>query len=188
MMNPQGEALKVGFDGNLKLEFHGARVSSDAGLLAYRDLDEALGLFDLASKVLNDTRSGRNIQHDIRALLRQSVYSRLAGYEDVDDAHRLSIDPAMGAITGKLKVHKNAASSNTMGRFEAEMLANGENLRSLDKINGRWIKKAMKKTPHRRIILDIDSSESPVHGEQESSAYNGHFKCNCYHPLFCFNH
>ena len=91
MMNPQGEALKVGFDGNLRLEFHGARVTSDAGLLAYRDLDEALGLFDLASKVLNDTRSGRNIQHDMRALFRQSVYSRLAGYEDVNDADRLSI-------------------------------------------------------------------------------------------------
>ena len=187
MMNPQGEGLKVGFDGSLKLEFHGARVTSDAGLLAYRDLDEALGLFDLASKVLNDTRSGRNIQHDMRALLRQSVYSRLAGYEDVNDADRLSIDPAMRAITGKLKAHKNAASANTMGRFETEMLANGENLRSLDKINGRWVKQAMKRTPHRRIILDMDSSESPVHGEQEGSAYNGHFGCSCYHPLFCFN-
>ncbi len=64
MINPQGEALKVGFDGNLKLEFHGARVTSDAGLLAYRNLDEALGLFDLASKVLKDIRSGRNIQHN----------------------------------------------------------------------------------------------------------------------------
>jgi hypothetical protein len=98
MMDPQGEALKVGFDGSLKLEFHGAKVTADAGLLAYRDLDEALGLFDLASKVLNDTRSGRNIQHDIRALLRQSVYSRLAGYEDVNDADRLSIDPALWAV------------------------------------------------------------------------------------------
>ena len=74
MMNPQGEALKVGFDGSLKFEFHGAKVTLDAGLLAYRDLDEALGLFDLASKVLNNTRNERNIQHDIRALLRQSVY------------------------------------------------------------------------------------------------------------------
>ena len=45
----------------------------------------------------------------------------------------------------------------------------------------------MEKTPHHRVILDMDSSESPVHGEQEGSAYNGHFKCNCYHPLFCFN-
>ena len=187
MVNPQGESLKVGFDGGLKLEFHGARITSDAGLLAYRELDEALGLFDLASSVLNEIRTGRNIQHDIRALLRQSVYSRLAGYEDVNDADRLSSDPAMRAITGKLKAHKNAASANTMGRFETEILAKGGNLRSLDKINGSWVQKAMKTTPHRRIILDMDSSESPVHGEQEGSAYNGHFGCSCYHPLFCFN-
>jgi len=115
MVNPQGESLKVGFDGSLKLEFHGARITSDAGLLAYRELHEALGLFDLASSVLNEIRTGRNIQHDIQALLRQSVYSRLAGYEDVNDAYRLSSDPAMRAITGKLKAHKNAASANTMG-------------------------------------------------------------------------
>jgi len=79
MVSPPGEDLKVGFDGSLKLEFHGAKITSDAGLLAYRDLDESLGLFALASGVLNETRTGRNIQHDMRALLRQSVYSRLGG-------------------------------------------------------------------------------------------------------------
>jgi len=187
MVSPPGEDLKVGFDGSLNLEFHGARITSDAGLLAYRDLDETLGLFALASRVLNETRTGRNIQHDMRALLRQSVYSRLGGYEDVNDADRLSIDPAIRAITWKLKEHKNAASANTMGLFETEMLGNEENLRGLEKINGGWVQKGMKRTAHRRIILDMDSSESPVHGEQEGSAYNGHFGCSCYHPLFCLN-
>ena len=74
-----------------------------------------------------------------------------------------------------------------MGRFETEMLGNEENLRGLEKINGGWVQKGMKRTAHRRIILDMDSSESPVHGEQEGSAYNRHFGCSCYHPLFCFN-
>ena len=60
--------------------------------------------------MLNETRSGRNIQHEMGALLRQSVYSRLGGYEDVNDADRLSVDPAMRAITRRLKEHKNAAS------------------------------------------------------------------------------
>ena len=67
MANSKGEGLKVGFDG---LEFHGAKVTSDAGLLAYRDLDEALALFSVPS-VLYDSRTGRNIQHDITALLRR---------------------------------------------------------------------------------------------------------------------
>ncbi len=179
--------MKVGFDGGIKLEFHGAKVTSDSGLLAYRDLDDALGLFDSVSANFRDNRTGRNIQHALPTLLRQSIYSRLAGYEDVNDAGRLSIDPVMRAITGKKDKDKQAASANTIGRFETEILTQGNNPRNFSDINGKWIQKAMVKTPHQRIILDMDSSESPVHGEQEGSTYNGHFGSTCFHPLFCFN-
>ena len=187
MAEPKGEGLKLGFDGSLRLECHGAKVTSDAGLLAYRDLDEALVLFDSVPSVFHDSRTGRNIQHHLTALLRQSVYSRLAGYEDVNDAHRLSVAPTMRRITGKKIDNKNAASANTMGRFETQMLSVEDNLKALSEVNGRWVERALQKTTHRRIILDMDSSASPVHGEQEASAYNGHFGCTCYHPLFCFN-
>jgi hypothetical protein len=186
MKHTMGERLNIRFNRKIMLEFHGAKLTSDGGLLAYRDLDEALGLFQSVSTVLNDKRTGRNIQHDMTNLMRQSVYTRLAGYEDVNDAHRLSIDPIMRAVTGKKK-RKNAASINTIGRFETQILPLKKNLEGLSEINGRWVTKAMEKTPHHRIILDMDSSESPVYGEQEGSAYNGHFRCNCYHPLFCFN-
>ena len=187
MGNAKGESLKVGFDGSIKLEFHGAKVTSDGGLLAYRDLEDALGLFDSVATVFSDRRTGRNIQHDMTSLLRQSVYSRLAGYEDVNDAERLSLDPVMRVITGKKHRGKNAASANTIGRFETDILIQQKNFDSMSGINGRCVQKAMSKTDHRRIILDMDSSESPVYGEQEGSAYNGHFRCICYHPLFCFN-
>ena len=187
MADVKGEDLKLGFDGSIRLEFHGAKVTSDAGLLAYRDLDEALVLFDSVPSVFHDSRTGRNIQHDLTALLRQSVYSRLAGYEDVNDAHRLSVAPTMRRITGKKIDNKNAASANTMGRFETQMLSVEDNLKALSEVNGRWVERALQKTTHRRIILDMDSSASPVHGEQEASGYNGHFGCTCYHPLFCFN-
>jgi len=186
MVKAKGESLRVSFNGSLKLEFHGSKVTSDAGLLAYRELDEALGLFDVAPAIFQDRRTGRNIQHDIRSLLRQSVYSRLAGYEDVNDAERLALDPAMRIVTGK-KSKKNAASANTMGRFETETLTVDDNLALLGELNRQWVNKAMGSTSGKRIILDMDSSESPVHGEQEGSAYNGHFNIRCYHPLFCFN-
>ena len=179
--------MRMGFDGGIKLEFHGAKVTSDGGLLAYRELDDALGLFDAVSTALSDQRTGRNIQHAMATLLRQSIYSRLAGYEDVNDAERLSVDPVLRAITGKKAPHKQAASVNTMGRFETEILTQHENLGNLSDINGKWVQKAIGKTAHQRIVLDLDSSESPVHGEQEGSAYNGHFGCTCFHPLFCFN-
>ena len=76
-------------DRRLKFEFHGSRITSDAGLLAYRELDEALGLTTLAGDVIADSRTGKNGWHGIIGLLRQSVYGRLAGYEDVNDADRL---------------------------------------------------------------------------------------------------
>jgi len=181
------EALKLKFDKRLRLEFHGARLTSDAGLLACRELDGALGLTEVAPTYLQETRSGRNVQHELVPLLRQSVYSRLAGYEDTNDAVRLARDPAMQAVVGRRALEKQAASTNTLSRFETEVLATGENLLGLEQLNAQWVGRAMAQTPHRRVILDMDSSESPVYGEQEGAAYNGHFETVCYHPLFLFN-
>src|SRR5215212_10911317 len=95
-----GVALRVAFNHRLKLEFHGSRVTSDGGLLPFRDLDDALSLTDLAGEVLADTRTGQNSRHTLMAQLRQSVFGRLAGYEDVNDADRLGRDPAMRWIVG----------------------------------------------------------------------------------------
>ena len=81
----------------------------------------------------------------------------------------------------------NAARTNTMSRFETETLTQEDNLKGLALMNPQWVELAMAHTPHRRVILDMDSSESPVHGQQEGAAYNGHFECVCYHPLFLFN-
>jgi hypothetical protein len=188
MGESKGADLGVRFDRRVRLQMQGAKVTSDAGLLAVRELDEVLGLTKLAGRVLVDTRRGRNVQHDLVGLLRQAVYSRLAGYEDTNDAAWLAVDPAMRAVVGRRASQRQAASTNTLSRFETEMLTGSENLAALPELNGAWISRAMAKTRTRRLILDLDSSESPVHGEQEGSCYNGHFGCMCYHPLFCFNH
>ncbi|MCC6681899.1 MAG: transposase [Phycisphaeraceae bacterium] len=94
------DALRAGFDRAIRLEFHGAKVSSDAGLFPYRDLDEAVALTESSAADLFDFRTGSNICHSMTALLRQSIYSRLAGYEDVNDAERLSVDPVMRHVIG----------------------------------------------------------------------------------------
>ncbi|RJP34903.1 MAG: IS1380 family transposase [Actinobacteria bacterium] len=180
-------SLRLDFDARLRLEFRGAKVTTDAGLLAVRELDEALGLTEMAGAMIRDGRTGRNIRHDLTGLLRQSVYARLAGYEDVNDQELLLHDPAMRAVIGKRALERNAASPQTVSRFETEILASDENIAVLSSINHAWVGKAMRVTGAKRIILDMDSSESPVHGDQEGSAYNGHFCSRCYHPLFVFN-
>src|SRR5687767_5016504 len=92
------EPLRVAFDRRVKLEFHGAKITSDGGLLAYRELDDVLGLTAMGVSALAEGRRGKNIRHRLLGLLRQAAYGRLAGYEDVNDADRLARDPAMRAI------------------------------------------------------------------------------------------
>ena len=104
--------LRVTFDRRLKLEFHGTRITSDGGLLAYRELDDALGLTTTGVSALAEGRRGTNIRHRLLGLLRQAVYGRLAGYEDVNDADRLARDPAMRAIVGREGLDRPAGSTS----------------------------------------------------------------------------
>ncbi len=191
MAYPMGEAklepLRVDFNRRVKLEFHGSDISSDGGLLPYRELDHALGLTELSGEVLFEARRGKNTRHLLVGLLRQSVFGRLAGYEDVNDAERLAHDPVMRAIVDHKGLDRMAASSSQMGRFETEWLATDDNLAALTALSGVWIDRVHDRRPPKMIALDMDSSVSPTHGEQEGTAYNGHFGCTCYHPLFVFN-
>src|ERR1700682_5870729 len=127
MANPAGEsndgALRLDFDRRLMLQFRGSIVTSDAGLLAYRELADALGLSARAGEMLADARAGRNGRHALVGMLRQSVFGRLAGYEDVSDAQRLRHDPAMQWIVGGKVASDCAASPSQRGGFEPRWLA-----------------------------------------------------------------
>ena len=146
--------LRLQFNPKVRLEFHGSTITSDAGLLAFRELDDALDLTGIASNYLQESRTGRNILHHLVPLLRQSIYSRLAGYDDTNDAVRLSKDPAMRVVVACSGSDHNAASTSEMGRFETETLTEEKNLKGLAQMNSQWVEGAMVHTPHRRVILD----------------------------------
>jgi hypothetical protein len=135
-VNPTGEAtgapLRLDFDRCLMLQFRGSMITSDAGLLAYRELDDTLGLTDSGVDTLADARTGKNARHRLAGLLRQSVFGRLAGYEDVNDAERRR-DPAMRWVVGDRAIAGSAASASQMGRFETEWLTRPENPRRSDR-------------------------------------------------------
>ena len=166
--------MRVGFDRAIKLEFHGARVSSDAGLFPYRDLDDAARLTESVAADLFDFRTGNNIRHSMTALLRQSVFSRLAGYEDTNDAERLSEDPVMRHVIGGRAVERKAASTSEIGRFETDVLTHPVNLAALMNMPGKWVDRIRQRRAIKKLILDMDSSVSETYGQQEGALYNGH--------------
>jgi hypothetical protein len=174
-----GGALRLDFYRRLMLQFCGSVVTSDAGLLPYRELDDVLGLTVIAGNSLADARTGKNGRYALVGLLRQSVFSRLAGYEDVNDAERLRHDPAMRWIVGGKATSGCAASPSQMGRFETQWLTVETNLSTLTDLSGQWIDRVHGRRPLRGVVLDMDSSVSPTHGEQEMSLWNGHYECTC---------
>ncbi len=162
MDHPEGagktDDARLGFDRRVRLEFHGSKISSDGGLLLFRELDDVLGLHDLAGGILRDTRTGHNRLHSLVGLLRQSVFGRLAGYEDVNDADRLALDPVMRQVVGGRAVDAKAASASQMGRFETEILETSENRATLANLSGQWIDRVHEHKPPKWITLDMDSS------------------------------
>ena len=152
-----------------------------------RELDERLGLSALIAKNMMDDRRGKNTQFPFPDLLRQSIYSRLAGYEDLNDAERLSQDPTFRLIDSEKIWDRGAALPSLLHWFDTEVLSQEENLEGLSRINRELLAKAEAMDSPQRAVLDMDSTGIPVYGEQEQSAYNGLFESTCHHPLSLFN-
>jgi len=168
------------FNASLKVDFQGSRVTSNGGLILVRELDERLGLSELIDQHLTDSR-GKNTQLPLADLLRQSVYSRLAGYEDVNDAECLSQDHTLRLIGSEKIWDRGAAQTFRLQSFETEVLAQDQNLAGLEAINRDLIARTESVDSRERVVLDMDSTEIPVYGQQEESAYNGHFESTRYH-------
>jgi hypothetical protein len=182
----QKQGFQLSFNRFLRVAFQGSRVTSNGGLILVRELDERLGFGELIEQHLTDSRAN-NARFSFADLLRQSVYSRLAGYEDVNDAERLSQDPTFRLIGSEKIWDRGAALPSRLQTFETEMLAEEGNFAGLARLNRELIGKAEALDSPYRTVLDMDSTEIPVYGEQENSTYNGHFESTCYHPLVLFN-
>jgi hypothetical protein len=144
----QNRPFQLSFNSLLKVDFQGSAVTSDGGLILVWELDERLGFGELIERHLTEAR-GKNTQLPLADLLRQSVYSRLACYEDVNDAERLSQDPAFRLIGSRKIWKRGAALTSRLQSFETEVLTQEENLAGLAHSIGSW-------SPRRRPSIHLD--------------------------------
>src|SRR5713101_35983 len=145
--------LRLTFNPQLRVEFRGATVTSDAGLLLPRELDERLGLSALIERHLVDPRTGCNRQFPLVDLFRQSIYSRLAGYEDTNDAERLAEDPAFRMLASRERRETSVALTSTLHRFETEVLAEEGNYQGLARLNTEFVQHEAVRPPTQRVTL-----------------------------------
>ena len=155
------QPFQLSFNTSLKGDFQGSRVTSDGGQILVRELDERLGLEKLIEEQLSDSRRGLNKQFTLADLLRQAAYSRLAAYGDLNDSERLAADPTFRLISSQRIWDRGAALTSPLHWFETELLTKEENLIGLMALNRETVGQADCLDSSDRVVLDMDSSESP---------------------------
>ncbi len=166
-------------------EFSGGMMTSDSGLLLLREVDRATSLVEQFSRALSDPRDPVKIRHGNVDLLRQRIFAIATGYEDCNDHDTLRFDPALKAAVGLLPGADNAlASQSTLSRFENRLSAS-ELRRVSDVLFDAYVEAHPKK--RELVVIDMDSTDDPTHGQQQMFFFHGYYDQHMYHPLFAFD-
>jgi hypothetical protein len=176
--------------------FDGGAITSNAGALLLRQTDRVIGLSRQAVACFRDTRSQEDIEHTLETLVAQRVHGIALGYEDLNDHDALRHDPVLGLVSGKLEAGRSncavLAGKSTLNRLEHAPKAADDRYHKIsvdeDAMKELFVSLFMqsRKTAPRRLILDMDATDDPVHGNQEDRFFHGYYKCYCYLPLYIF--
>jgi len=169
----------------IRADFSGGQITSDAGLLPLRTFDQRHHLTREMAAGLSDPRHHDRVRHDTLALLRQRIYQIVAGYEDANDADRLRHDPMLQIVADQ-KLGDALGSQPTLSRWE-----NAPSARELVHFNDllceQFIRLCAAQVRQRgEILLDLDSTDDPTHGQQQLSFFNGAYGQHMYHPMLIF--
>jgi Transposase DDE domain group 1 len=183
----EGRPVDAAFDAGL--------VTSDAGGLLLGATDRAIGMTDRLAACFHDERRAELIEHDVATLIRQRVFGIALGYEDLNDHDDLRDDPMMAVLAGKLTARRQdcapVAGKSTLNRLELSKLAStryhkiSHNPVAIKNLFVDVFLEAHERPP-RQIVLDLDATDDPVHGEQEGRFFHGYYDCYCYLPLYVF--
>ncbi len=166
----QSGVIRPEFDWSISIDFQGAKITSDTGFLLMREIDQRFNILGGVESMINDPRWPGYSDHSLLQLLRQRVYQVAAGY----DANHLRVDPALRLALGK--EHESGACESGLSRFENNILATGKRLKALGDMISRSADTLLRRRNKRLLIIDVDSTEDPVHGNQEGAAFNGYFE------------
>jgi hypothetical protein len=176
--------------------FDGGAMTSNAGALLLREADRSIGLSRQAAACFTDGRRQDRIEHGVETLIAQRIHGIALGYEDLNDHDELRHDPVLGLLSGKLEARRGdcaaLAGKSTLNRLEHAPRSGEDRYRKLSVDEG-----AMKRlfvslfldshaAPPKRIVLDLDATDDPIHGDQEGRFFHGYYKCYCYLPLYIF--
>jgi hypothetical protein len=176
--------------------FDGGTVSSDAGALLLGRTEAAIGLLERLAGCFVDERDAASIEHSVRTLLGQRVFGIALGYEDLNDHEQLRHDPVWGALLGKLESRRRRcaplAGKSTLNRLERHRLSGTDRYHkirpdaaAIEGLFVEWFLESHRRVP-RRITLDLDATDDPLHGHQEGRFFHGYYDGYCYLPLYIF--
>src|SRR5438105_9001340 len=182
-----GRAVEAAFDAGL--------VTSDAGALLLGAADRAIDLVGRFASCFHDARRPEYVEHEVATLVGQRVFAIALGYEDLNDHDELRHDPMMAVLAGKLAARREdcapVAGKSTLNRLELSKLQPtryhkiSHNPMAIRDLLVDLFLDAHERAP-KRIILDLDATDDPVHGEQEGRFFHGYYDCYCYLPLYVF--
>jgi hypothetical protein len=180
--------------------FDGGLITSDAGALLLGATNKAIRLVERFAACFQDGRDGEQIEHTLATLVGQRVFGLALGYEDLNDHDQLRHDPVMAVLAGKLEARRKrcapVAGKSTLNRLE-HAPEEGPGFTSsryhkishdADAIERLFVTLFLEAhaSPPRRIILDLDATDDPLHGHQEGRFFHGYYDCYCYLPLYIF--
>lgn len=180
---PSVSLLNVG-NKSLELDFSGGVLTSDAGVLLLREVEEQIGLIKTMAEAIHDPRDARYVKHTLTDLLIQRIAQIACGYEDANDCNDLRNDPVFKMLAGRFpELGEALASQPTMSRFETSI--SRTTLYRLAKAFVDTFVASYEKAPE-TIVLDCDDTNNNVHGDQQLSFFNGYYGESCYMPLHVY--